>query len=101
MFFTFLCLSASQRCPGPHKQMQITLKTLHNVTWTHFRTAAEWLLRGGLINLSIEAMGPLGIFSLLSLAERKEKDQAPLFVQREVRLIPLFMLTLHSFIPHE
>lgn len=38
----------------------------------------------GLINLSTEAMGPLGISSLLYLEEEKEKDQAtPFFLSRE------------------
>lgn len=79
--FISLCLSPSAppRNSQPHKQMQISAKTLHNVTRTPILERAWMALKGGLINLSIEAMGPLGIFSLLSLRPKKERDQASPF----------------------
>lgn len=81
--FVFISLCLSPSAPPhnsqPHKQMQISLKTLHNVTRTPILELGWMALKGGLINLSIEAMGPLGIFSLLSLCRKKERDQASPF----------------------
>lgn len=57
---------------------------LQNVTWSPV-WGMGWIgPKEGLINLSTEAMGPLGISSLLYLEEEKEKDQAtPFFLSRE------------------
>ncbi len=99
--FVFISFCRSPSAPlhnsQPHKQMQISPKTLHNVT----RTELAWMaLKGGLINLSIEAMGPLGIFSPSFSAQKWKKGiRPPLSVRRGVRLIQPFMLTLLNVIP--
>lgn len=72
---------------GCLKQMQRTPKSVHNVTGTPYWEMGWIELKRGLINLSTQAMGPLGIFLLLYLERMKEKGLgSPLFFLRLKRV---------------